>query len=103
MNDTDDILIASGGANPGDVHLLSIVRAVDEGIIGYLKRRERRRNRRNTMPIGLSDAELRLIMSAAASIRYEKRSVFLIAVARELGRDHQTSPTPKQHQLEPAR
>ena len=42
------------------------------------------------MPIGLSDTELRLIMSAATSIKYERRSDFLIAVARELGGDHQT-------------
>jgi hypothetical protein len=36
----DMIVVAHAGAKPGDLHLLSLVRAMDDGIIGYLKRRE---------------------------------------------------------------
>ena len=39
------------------------------------------------MPLALTDSQLRLIMSAATSIKYERRGDFLQALVRELGRE----------------
>jgi hypothetical protein len=41
--DGDMIVICGGNAKPTDLHLLSTIRAVDDGIIRYLQRREDRR------------------------------------------------------------
>ena len=44
---TDDmIVVAHGNALPTDTHLLSVIRAIDDGVIEYLKRREARQQRR---------------------------------------------------------
>jgi hypothetical protein len=40
------IVITGGGAKPTDEHLLSIVHCVDEEIIDFLKRREKRNLKR---------------------------------------------------------
>jgi hypothetical protein len=47
-NTADDIIVAYGGAQPGDLHTLSTVRAIDDGIFAFLQRREGRR-RQNLM------------------------------------------------------
>jgi len=36
------VIICGGGAKPTDLHLASIVHCIDDEIIGWLKRRERR-------------------------------------------------------------
>jgi hypothetical protein len=41
-----DIILYSGGAKPGDTHLLSTVHCVDEEIIEWLAGRERQRRLR---------------------------------------------------------
>ncbi len=45
MSDCDELLTYHGGAKPGDTHTLATVRAVDDEILAYLKRRERRPKR----------------------------------------------------------
>jgi hypothetical protein len=54
-----EVVICRGGANPEDLYLLANVVAVDEGIVGYfvgegivgyLKRRERPRRKKKDVP-----------------------------------------------------
>jgi hypothetical protein len=40
-----EVIVCYGGAKPSDLHTLSTVRAVDDGIIEWLERRKRRRYR----------------------------------------------------------
>ena len=42
-DDEGEIVICYGGAQPTDIHLISVIHAVDEEIFEVLKRRERRR------------------------------------------------------------
>jgi hypothetical protein len=41
-----DLIVCYGGAKPTDKHLASKIHCVDDEIIGWLKRRERRRRDR---------------------------------------------------------
>jgi hypothetical protein len=44
----DMIVVCYGNAKPTDLHLLSTIRAMDNGIFKYLKRRENQQQRRKT-------------------------------------------------------
>lgn len=46
MTSTDDAVICYGNADPGDTHLFARVVAVDDGIVRWLERRERRKRSR---------------------------------------------------------
>jgi hypothetical protein len=46
MTGDDDIIVAHGGAEPGDLHLLATVHCVDAEIVEWLKRRDRRETKK---------------------------------------------------------
>ena len=50
MNGDDTVIVACGGAEIGDMHLLATVHCVDDGISAWLARRERRRRVDNAAP-----------------------------------------------------
>ena len=45
------------------------------------------------MPLSLTDAELDIVMNAAAPLRPSDRSAFLVALSIELGRERQRGPS----------
>jgi hypothetical protein len=46
FEDCATIIVCGGAAKPSDTHLLSIVRAVDDEVLKFIKRREARRQQR---------------------------------------------------------
>jgi hypothetical protein len=50
VNGDDTVIVACGGAEIGDMHLLTTVHCVDDRIIAWLARRERRRRVDNAAP-----------------------------------------------------
>lgn len=74
--DDDDIIVAHGGAQPGDEHLLADVVAVDSDIITYLAEM--------AAPIGFTDSQFEMILLAAARLPRARRDHFRRAVAGQL-------------------
>jgi hypothetical protein len=43
-----DVIVCYGGAKPTDTHLASVIHCIDDEIIGWLRRREQRRRRKQS-------------------------------------------------------
>jgi hypothetical protein len=61
--DDGDVLIAYGNARPTDTHLLATVHCMDDEIVAWLERRERRRKTRKTSAFSEPRLQSRLLFS----------------------------------------
>jgi hypothetical protein len=54
VNGDDTVIVACGGAEIGDMQFLATFHCVDDGIIAWLARRERRRRVDNAAPLDVA-------------------------------------------------